>query len=83
MPYYCYAIAYDELLVMALEQKYKKEGPAFMPRYQELLAAGGSDTPHRLLARMGVDVNDPDFWELGLRLLGDMVSEAERLAAQL
>jgi hypothetical protein len=32
---------------------------------------------------MGVDVNDPGFWELGLRLLGDMVTEAERLAATL
>ncbi len=29
---------------------------------------------------MGVDVNDPGFWELGLRLLGDMVTEAEHLA---
>ena len=32
------------------------------------------------LADLGVDVNDPGFWELGLKLLGDMVSEAEGLA---
>ena len=38
-------------------------------------------TPHVLLARVGVDVTDPQFWELGLRLLGDMVAEAEQLAA--
>ena len=36
-----------------------------------------------LLARLGVDVTDPGFWELGLRLLGDMVDQAEELAAQL
>ena len=30
-----------------------------------------------------VDVTDPGFWELGLKLLGDMVAEAEKLAAQL
>jgi hypothetical protein len=53
-----------------------------VPRYLELLAAGGSGAPHRLLARLGVDVNDPGFWELGLPLLGDMMSEAEELAAQ-
>jgi oligoendopeptidase F len=80
VPFYCYAYAFGELLVLALVQKYKQEGSTFVPRYLELLAAGGSDAPHVLLARLGVDVNDPGFWELGLRLLGDMVGEAERLA---
>ena len=40
----------------------------------------GSDSPDRLLARLGVNVNDAEFWELGLRFLGDMVAEAESLA---
>jgi oligoendopeptidase F len=79
VPFYCYAYAFGELLVLALVQKYKQDGPAFVPRYLELLSAGGSDAPHVLLGKMGVDVNDPGFWELGLRLLGDMVSEAEAL----
>jgi oligoendopeptidase F len=83
VPFYCYAYAFGELLVLALVQKYKEEGPAFVPRYLELLAAGGSDRPQVLLARLGVDVTDPAFWELGLRLLGAMVSEAEMLAGQL
>jgi oligoendopeptidase F len=83
VPFYCYAYAFGELLVLALVQKYKQEGPAFVPRYLELLSSGGSDAPDRLLAKMGVDVNDPGFWELGLRLLGDMVSEAEALAGSL
>jgi oligoendopeptidase F len=82
-PFYCYAYAFGELLVLALVQKYRQEGPAFVPRYLELLSSGGSDAPNRLLAKMGVDVNDPGFWELGLRLLGNMVSEAEGLAASL
>ncbi|HYV39113.1 MAG TPA: M3 family oligoendopeptidase [Gemmataceae bacterium] len=79
-PFYCYAYAFGELLVLALVQKFKQEGPAFVPRYLDLLASGGSDAPHVLLAKLGVDVNDPAFWELGLRLLGDMVSEAQTLA---
>jgi oligoendopeptidase F len=83
VPFYCYAYAFGELLVLALVQKYKQEGAAFVPRYLELLAAGGSDAPHRLLAGLGVDVNDPAFWDLGLRLLGEMVAEAEQLADQL
>jgi oligoendopeptidase F len=80
VPFYCYAYAFGELLVLALVQKYKQEGAAFVPKYLELLASGGSDAPHVLLAKLGVDVTDPGFWGLGLRLLDDMVSEAEELA---
>jgi oligoendopeptidase F len=83
VPFYCYAYAFGELLVLALVQKYKQEGPRFVPRYLDLLSAGGSDAPHVLLGRLDVDVTDPGFWELGLRLLGDMVAEAEALAARL
>jgi oligoendopeptidase F len=81
-PFYCYAYAFGELLVLALVQKYNQEGPSFVPRYLELLSAGGSAAPHVLLAKLGVDVTDPGFWELGLRLLDGMVDEAERLAAE-
>lgn len=80
-PFYCYAYAFGELLVLALVQKYRQEGDAFVPRYLDLLAAGGSDAPHVLLGQLGVDVTDPNFWQLGLSLLGDMVADAERLAA--
>jgi oligoendopeptidase F len=83
VPFYCYAYAFGELLVLALVQKYKQEGAAFVPKYLEMLSAGGSDAPHVLVGRLGVDVTDPAFWGLGLRLLDDMVSEAEGLAAKL
>jgi oligoendopeptidase F len=79
-PFYCYAYAFGELLVLALLRRYDEEGPAFVPRYLELLAAGGSDTPERLLARMGLDVADPKFWDGGLALLEELVAEAEKLA---
>jgi oligoendopeptidase F len=82
-PFYCYAYSFGELLVLALVQKYRDEGEAFVPKYLELLSSGGSEAPHVLLAKVGVDVTDPKFWELGLKLLGDMVTEAEQLAAQL
>jgi oligoendopeptidase F len=83
VPFYCYAYAFGELLVLALYQKYKQEGDQFVPRYLELLASGASAAPHKLLAGLGVDVTEPKFWELGLNLLGDMVDEAEKLAAQM
>src|SRR5262245_11544941 len=79
-PFYCYAYAFGELLVLALLRRYDEEGPAFVPRYLELLRAGGSDAPAALLARLGLDVTDPRFWDGGLAVLGELVAEAERLA---
>ncbi len=82
-PFYCYAYAFGELLVLALVRRWELEGPAFVPRYLELLHAGGSDEPPRLLSKLGVDVTDPKFWDGGLALLGELVAEAETLATAL
>jgi len=79
-PFYCYAYAFGELLVLALIHRYDEEGDAFVPRYLELLRAGGSEAPHDLLARIGIDVRDPTFWDGGLALLEELVEEAEALA---
>ncbi len=79
-PFYCYAYAFGELLVLALLRRYDEEGEAFVPRYLDLLRAGGSDTPQALLARIGLDVSDPAFWDGGLAVLEDLVAEAEALA---
>ena len=81
-PFYCYAYAFGELLVLALVKKHEQEGTAFVPKYLAMLAAGGSKPPHELVATLGVDVTDPAFWGLGLSLLEDMVGEAEALAAE-
>jgi oligoendopeptidase F len=79
-PFYCYAYSFGELLVLALVKKYEQEGPAFVPKYLEMLSAGGSKPPHVLVGTLGVDVTDPAFWGLGLKLLDEMVVEAEGLA---
>jgi oligoendopeptidase F len=81
-PFYCYAYAYGELLVLALLRRYDEEGDAFVPRYLDLLRAGSSDSPAALLARIGLDVTDPKFWDGGLALLDDMLTQAETLAGE-
>lgn len=80
-PFYCYAYAFGELLVLALLRRHDEEGPSFVPRYLELLRAGGSDSPPALLRRVGLEIADPGFWDGGLALLEAMVAEAETLAA--
>lgn len=78
-PFYCYAYAFGELLVLALYRRYEEEGPSFAPKYLELLAAGGSESPEKLLAKVGIDINQSDFWDGGLAVLGRMVDEIEKL----
>jgi oligoendopeptidase F len=82
-PFYCYAYAFGELLVLALYRKYLSEGDSFVPSYLELLSAGGSDSPERLLGRIGVDIRDPNLWQTGLELIRTMVDEAVNLAEEI
>ncbi len=81
-PFYCYAYAFGELLVLALIRRYDEEGADFVPRYIELLRSGGSDSPPALVSKLGLDITDPAFWQGGLDVLGEMVDEAEALAAE-
>jgi len=80
-PFYTYAYAFGHLLVLSLFQKYMEEGNKFVPKYLNLLSAGGSVRPDILLQqKMGLNITDPLFWRRGLGLLERMVGEAERLA---
>jgi len=82
VPGYVYAYAFGELLTLALYERYREEGAAFVPRYRELLAAGGSEAPEALVGRLGMDLTDPGFWDQGLAVLESMVARAEALAAE-
>lgn len=76
-PGYVYAYAFGELLVLALYEQYQQEGAGFLPRYRELLAAGGSESPERLLQEFGVDIAQPAFWKQGLAVIERMIAQAE------
>ncbi len=80
-PGYVYAYAFGELLVLALYEEYTQRPEGFADRYMELLSAGGSEWPHDLVAKMGLDIRDPEFWNNGLTAFEKMVKEAEELAA--
>jgi oligoendopeptidase F len=79
-PGYVYAYAYGQLLALSVYGRYRQEGRAFVPRYLELLAAGGSRSPEELTAIVGIDLTDPGFWDAGLALIDDQLSQAEQLA---
>ncbi len=81
VPFYVYAYAFGELLVLALYARYQQEGQGFVERYFRLLSAGGSRTPADLLGELGLDITDRAFWQGGCDLIAARVSAAESLAA--
>lgn len=82
-PFYVYAYAFGELLTLALYERARAEGPSFAPKYLDMLRLGGSQTPHELMAHVGVDLNDPEFWRGGLRVIEEQVGRFEALAKDL
>lgn len=80
-PGYVYAYAFGELLVLALYGIYLRDGADFPEKYIELLSSGGSKSPEELLAPLGIDINDPSFWSIGLNAIEKLLEEAESLAS--
>ncbi|MFN0028148.1 MAG: M3 family oligoendopeptidase [Acidimicrobiales bacterium] len=81
-PGYVYAYAYGQLLALSVYQRYVEEGAGFVPRYLELLAAGGSQSPEALASIVGCDLTDPGFWDGGLSIIEGQIDAAEDAARQ-
>ena len=74
-PGYVYSYAFGELLVLALYGIYQQEGESFVEKYLQLLAAGGSQSPYDLLQPFEIDLNSPEFWQTGLKVIEEMLSQ--------
>src|SRR5262245_28734754 len=74
--FYCYSYSFGELLTLALFQRYLDKGDSFVPGYMQLLESGGSQRPEHALAKLGIDINQAEFWDRGFRIiegfLGDL-----------
>jgi len=82
-PGYLYSYSYGLLTAWSAFARYKQVGDGFAEDYLAMLAAGGSRSPEELVAMVGLDVNDPGFWNAGLDLLDGMLKDAEAVAATL
>ncbi|MBO0683240.1 MAG: M3 family oligoendopeptidase [Candidatus Dormibacteraeota bacterium] len=81
-PGYVYAYAFGNLLALSIYRRFRElESPAFVDRYLDFLALGGSTSPEEAVRQVGLDIADPGFWDSGLAIVEGMVSEVERLAA--
>jgi oligoendopeptidase F len=64
--FYCYAYTFGELLVLALYALYRERGAPFIPDYVTLLEGGGSRSPASALLDIGIEIDNPRFWQRGL-----------------
>jgi oligoendopeptidase F len=79
-PFYVYAYAFGQLLVLSLYQQFKLEGESFKPRYLKILAAGGSQPPERILTEAGIDMRSAAFWQGGFDVIKRIVEQLEAIS---
>ena len=89
VPFYVYAYAFGQLLVLALYRQYQAaisasegeadQAEAFKSRYLDILKAGGSEAPVRILSQAGVDIHSRDFWQGGFDIIAELVDELEAI----
>ncbi|MDR1615059.1 MAG: M3 family oligoendopeptidase [Campylobacteraceae bacterium] len=79
-PFYCYAYAYAQLLVMALFGLYKSGTMRdFRQKYIEFLTLGGSKSPKEMVGIFGFDIEDDKFWQIGINEVKKLVDEFKEL----
>jgi oligoendopeptidase F len=78
-PFYCYAYSFGNLLVVSLYQQYKSEGKSFIPKYINILSAGGSQKPEYLLEESGIDISNDEFWQQGFDLVATKIQELKKM----
>jgi oligoendopeptidase F len=79
LPFYAYAYAFGRLLVLSLYHQYRMESDPFKSSFLAILAAGGSDSPARILGQVGIDITSEEAWQSGFDALASDLEELERL----
>ncbi len=82
VPFYVYAYNFGNLLVMALYQHYREEGPSFIPKLKTMLRMGSSKSPLEITAKVGINIQDPAFWRKSFALIEDMLVQLETLVTE-
>lgn len=78
-PFYVYAYAFGQLLVLSLYKQFKTEGESFKPRYIKILEMGGAETPEKILQKAGIDIHSAAFWQGGFDVISELVDQLEKM----
>jgi len=75
LSFYNFPYAFGQLFGMALYARFKQEGKAFVPVYNEILAGTGKMTAVELTKEAGFDIESEAFWQSGLDLIAQQVED--------
>ena len=78
-PFYCYSYNFGELLALGLYKKYKENKKLWLPRIENILTAGGSQNPQKLLLENGIDIRSKSFWNDSFEIVREWQRELEQL----
>jgi oligoendopeptidase F len=76
---YVFQYATSQTAGTALYEKMIEDGEAGVENYKNLLRAGGSDYPYKLLVKAGVDLAKPGPYQAMIRQMNATMDEIERL----
>jgi oligoendopeptidase F len=79
VPFYVYAYAFGQLLVLALYEMYKREGEPFKAKYLKILTYGGSKAPADILKEAGINIKSAKFWQGGFDAIARMIDDLEKM----
>lgn len=82
--YYVYSYCFSCCVVNSLYEIYKSGKVSnFAEKYMEMLTDSGIENYRQALAKFGIDASSPTFWQDGMRLFEQELSELETLEKQL
>lgn len=76
---YVFQYATSQTAGTALYEKIVREGEAGVENYKDLLRAGGSNYPYKLLVNAGVDLATPEPYQAIVKKMNAIMDEMERL----
>lgn len=83
-PFYVYSYCFACCVVNTLYEIYLNNTvDGFAEKYMQMLRKGGVETYREALAHFSVDASKPDFWQKGLNLGKEYLSELEKLYEQI
>lgn len=82
--FYVYKYAIGQLSANYFFAKYKQEGPQALQNYiDNFLSAGGSDDPLNILAKVGVNLDSSEFYDLGFNYVSELIDQYVSLGKQI
>lgn len=81
--YYVYSYCFSCCVVNSLYEVYKSgKVKNFAEKYMEMLTDSGVENYRQALSKFGIDASSPTFWQDGMRLFEQEMTELETLAKQ-